>query len=659
MNHEQGELFDNYDDINKRHKNIIYGDEDTYLPDAIMDKQRYPINNINISRVCLTPLRQIISRGQQIRTYNRLVVIAHRMGFVVNKPYLANYVANEIGYTGGCVLEPKPGYRKRPVTTLDFEGLYPSIMISFLLCYSTIVLIDAFKHVLPRDCYNIIRIANDRGGFNEHWFIKVVPCVMATNLDEMKVERKAVKKEMALMKGTPMEAILNGLQNALKVCMNSAYGFTGVPNGIFPCLPIAETVTFIGREFIQDTKNNVETQFAHYNVEVIYGDTDSVMVLHRALDGDDDGILEAMRRGSEMANWITDWYHKKGLLGVRLTNEEVKCPSFFLHIKKAHLCMSYTDESQVVQYRNHPKLGPQINCKGMPDKKRGYPKFFKDCYDNVKKKITLDKDPEGAVETVKTFVNAIVNNTLPFEDYIATKSLKDKYDNLVPHGEANNRQRERDKGSEYGTGDRVPHVFVEAKGDLNSKSSRPKKHTKCEVASFVKGKKLKLDRAHYIDLLTKSMCTFLIPIAENPKDIFDKAIQLVHNQRSGNNSITTLFDAKRKRDAEQSSSDEPLTKKLKTDDSVGVQEKRKRESEDELSALQSDEIPDQKRIAVNIDDKPVKMTTEPKTQSLDVNIRMRDLTKAYVPIKKASKKQLPPKNLEQMNKMWGKFLEKK
>lgn len=47
--------------------------------------------------------------------------------------------SREKGYEGADVLEAKRGYYEDPIATLDFASLYPSIMISNNLCYSTLI----------------------------------------------------------------------------------------------------------------------------------------------------------------------------------------------------------------------------------------------------------------------------------------------------------------------------------------------------------------------------------------------------------------------------------------------------------------------------------------------------------------------------------------
>jgi DNA polymerase delta subunit 1 len=69
----------------------------------------------------------------------------------------------------------------------------------------------------------------------------------------------------------------------IQISANSVYGFTGATIGKLPCLAISSSTTAYGREMIEFTKQQVEGQYTvengySHNAEVIYGDTDSVMV---------------------------------------------------------------------------------------------------------------------------------------------------------------------------------------------------------------------------------------------------------------------------------------------------------------------------------------------------------------------------------------------
>ena len=49
-------------------------------------------------------------------------------------------------FTGACVLEPEIGFTNNDIAVLDFASLYPTIIISRNLCYSTFVLDDQFMN---------------------------------------------------------------------------------------------------------------------------------------------------------------------------------------------------------------------------------------------------------------------------------------------------------------------------------------------------------------------------------------------------------------------------------------------------------------------------------------------------------------------------------
>ena len=48
-------------------------------------------------------------------------------------------------YEGAIVIDPQVGFYEKPIATLDFASLYPSIMMAHNLCYSTLVYPPDFK----------------------------------------------------------------------------------------------------------------------------------------------------------------------------------------------------------------------------------------------------------------------------------------------------------------------------------------------------------------------------------------------------------------------------------------------------------------------------------------------------------------------------------
>jgi DNA polymerase delta subunit 1 len=131
--------------------------------------------------------------------------------------------------------------------------------------------------------------------------------------------------------------VLDGRQLALKVSANSVYGFTGAIVGKLPCLEISASVTAYGRQMIEHTKKMVQERFTTANgyaadAEVVYGDTDSVMVNFRA-----GTVGDAMRLGSEAAEAITATFMKP----ISLEFEKVYFP-YLLISKKRYAGLYWT-----------------------------------------------------------------------------------------------------------------------------------------------------------------------------------------------------------------------------------------------------------------------------------------------------------------------------
>jgi len=56
---------------------------------------------------------------------------------LVMPTYTSN--AGDDQFEGATVIEPKRGYYDKPIATLDFSSLYPSIMMAHNLCYTTLL----------------------------------------------------------------------------------------------------------------------------------------------------------------------------------------------------------------------------------------------------------------------------------------------------------------------------------------------------------------------------------------------------------------------------------------------------------------------------------------------------------------------------------------
>jgi hypothetical protein len=91
--------------------------------------------------------------------------------------------------------------------------------------------------------------------------------VLPSLLEELYSERKKVKKEMAKAlqnDDKTLADILDSTQLAIKVSLNSTYGFLGRCQGNLILKELGSIVTYVGRKLIEESKEYAEGQFLDY-----------------------------------------------------------------------------------------------------------------------------------------------------------------------------------------------------------------------------------------------------------------------------------------------------------------------------------------------------------------------------------------------------------
>jgi DNA polymerase alpha subunit A len=187
-------------------------------------------------------------------------------------------------YTGGLVLEPKKGLYDTYVLLLDFNSLYPSLIQEYNLCFTTIEWTKYNKgaeapqesKVAHEDDEEALDIEVDSNSSlppipDSHLPQGILPRVIKTLVDR----RREVKVLLKKAKESSLRQQLDIRQKALKLTANSMYGCLGFSFSRFYAMPIAALVTAKGREALQRTVDQAKNQMG---LDVIYGDTDSVMI---------------------------------------------------------------------------------------------------------------------------------------------------------------------------------------------------------------------------------------------------------------------------------------------------------------------------------------------------------------------------------------------
>jgi DNA polymerase delta subunit 1 len=198
-----------------------YAAKDTLLPTQLLEKLRIFVNVSELANATNIPFEFIVTRGQQIRVFSCIVRTARRMGFAV-PDNRAITPPEGVKYEGATVLDPLTGAHTEPVCTLDFASLYPSIIRAQGYCWSTLVL----DQEPPAD----VVVDSLETPLGTYRWVQGCKGVLPSLLEELAALRKAAKRDMAAARAAGdsfLEALMDARQLAIKVVMNSAYGFCG------------------------------------------------------------------------------------------------------------------------------------------------------------------------------------------------------------------------------------------------------------------------------------------------------------------------------------------------------------------------------------------------------------------------------------------------
>jgi DNA polymerase delta subunit 1 len=489
--------------------------KDTLLPHKLTKKLCTLLNLLEMAKATWVPMSFLVERGQQIKVFSQLSKKARELGYMV--PTIRYGAIPEEHYEGATVLEAQKGAYYTPITALDFEALYPSIMMAHNLCYSTYVMNEKDYGNVPGITYETFRV-----GEKTYKFAQDVPSLLPAILLELKQFRKKAKKDMAAATGS-MKEVYNGKQLAYKISMNSVYGFTGAGKGILPCVPIASTTTCRGRGMIEETKSYVEANFP--GAKVRYGDTDSVMV-EFDVGGrtGEEAIAYSWEVGERAAEECSALFKKPNNLEL----EKVYSP-YFLYSKKRYAAKLWTKGKDDQMHMDY------IDVKGLQlvrrDNTPHVREVCKELLDVVLDAPDIGPPRELARERASQLLAGEVSN----EKLVLSQSLSDSYKvggksvsitspesvhiNQA-HVQVVNKMRQRKPGSEPQSGDRVPYLLTK------TNDPKAKAFQKSEDPKYVEENGVPIDYHYYFEnKFLNPVCDLLDPLYENVKqEIFGDII---------------------------------------------------------------------------------------------------------------------------------------
>lgn len=289
----------------------------------------------------------MINRGSQFKVESMMLRIAKPENFIVVSPSRQQVAKMRSIECLPLVMEPESGFYKSPVLVLDFQSLYPSIMIAYNFCYSTCLGKFAPQHLKTLgfapyqiDARILTAMKEDITVTpNGVAYIKanVRKGVLAKMLGEILDTRVMVKKAMKEYKNEKtLLRSLDACQMSLKLIANVTYGYTSAGfSGRMPCCDIADSIVQTGRETLEKFIRLINNT-AKWGAKVVYGDTDSLFVHLPGATKD-----RAFEIGKEMVDLITNMCPAP----MKLKLEKVYHPCVLMS-KKRYVGMKYETQSQ-------------------------------------------------------------------------------------------------------------------------------------------------------------------------------------------------------------------------------------------------------------------------------------------------------------------------
>ncbi|KAJ1604577.1 DNA polymerase alpha catalytic subunit [Cryptosporidium canis] len=321
-------------------------------------------------------------------------------------------------YSGGLVLEPVTGLYDTFVLLLDFNSLYPSIIQEFNICFTTRRPSELEPHSTEASDGNV---QNDLDAYSHPFDGSILPGI----LESLVKRRRHIKEILKNMPAGTRKCQLEIRQLALKLTANSLYGCLGYKNSRFYAKDLASVITFYGRQILQKTKSKVEDET---KLQVIYGDTDSIMVNTNILDdGHGEGYSNVLKLASQIKQIINKDYTKLEL------DLDGVLQRLLLLKKKKYACVQIVDFNRK-QFK--------LECKGLDLVRRDWSILTRNVSTQILNLLFSNEPIDSVITHILNMLESLNedldSNKVPLESFIITKTLtklpqfySDPY--LLPH----------------------------------------------------------------------------------------------------------------------------------------------------------------------------------------------------------------------------------
>jgi len=331
------------------------------------------------------------------------------------------------------------------VLCIDFQSLYPSIIIAMNICYTTYVY-PQNRRFVPKDMCNIIvvdatedydpAVSTDgldeeekvelrnkhnyceggKKGRYEFWFIKkeYFKGMLPDLVDNLCKNRRKVQALQKIEEDPFLSVVLDKQQNGLKISANSFFGFLGVlRNGKRPLREAAVSITACGRNYIGIVNTKL---IEKYGALVIYNDTDSSMVV---LEQYCNTMTDCQRMIKEISNFITSLFPDDIIMKPEWVGR-------MLVIKCKKYCYMTSDLKNPEEFTKENGRD-KINCKGLLPVRRDNCKQARDLYLDI---LYMIMHRESYLKVILYLIDNIkymLEGHVDYKQFLITRSLRDHY----------------------------------------------------------------------------------------------------------------------------------------------------------------------------------------------------------------------------------------
>lgn len=443
----------------------------------------------------------LFTQGTQICMYSQVLRYCLNNNFV----YQPNPHNDSVAHiTGAIVLDPVPGLYDN-IFSFDFASLYPSIIISHNICFTTYVTdpdipndhchcIDFDEHIncehddkkkktvrvskvpakqKPVTCasYHFRFIKEEYGGKG------IIPSLIV----QLLASRKNVREEMKLLekelktenitdeRKKEIKLLLDVMecrQLSYKVSANSMYGALGASVGYLIFYQGAMSVTYIGRTSLKKVVDYVPSIYP--GTLVVYGDTDSVFLRFPQLEGKNN------KESFDFCYKLSEELKKLFLSPMKMEFEGKKY-SKFLILRKKMYCLIVEDINGIQG---------ETKSKGLITSRRDNCSLARNIFKNLVTVMMNELIPTNGKNIKDTNKNTIdrilyiINNDilsvfnkfnlntskpLDFKDLIIVKTIKNNIENykaktLPAHVQLAKKLKER--GIDVPVNTRIEYLFI-------------------------------------------------------------------------------------------------------------------------------------------------------------------------------------------------------